>query len=104
MIVDVEYEDGDVMIAKIVKELNDTYEVRVLLEDTTNGLYYFNEETEIVPKESISGFYDVENLDDTGLYVQVDDKYYELGDDEDYIPTDSETDSDSSNVSLDDET
>lgn len=104
MIVDIQFEDGDVSIAKILSETEDNYEVCFLLKDLHKDLYYFDTQSEIVPRESVSGFYDVSNLEDTGLYTQVDDKYYETGDDSDYSPSDTETDFSCSDTSLDEET
>lgn len=103
MIVDVQFEDGDVSIAKIVSETDDEYEVRFLLKDTNTQFYYFDTQTEMVPKDSISGFYDVDNLEDTELYTQVDDNCYESGDDSDYIPSEDESSISESDTSLVDE-
>lgn len=104
MIVDIQFEDGGVSIAKILSEIEDNYEVCFLLKDLDRDLYYFDTQSEMVPKESVSGFYDVNNLEDTGLYTQVDDKYYETGDDSDYSPSDTDTDLSYSDISLDEET
>jgi len=104
MIVDIQFEDGGVSIAKILSEIEDNYEVCFLLKDLDRDLYYFDTQSEMVPKESVSGFYDVNNLEDTALYTRVDDKYYETGDDSDYSPGDTDTDLSYSDISLDEET
>lgn len=103
MIVDVQFEDGDVSIAKILSENENEFEVKFLLRDAKKDLYYFDTQSEMIPKDSVSGFYDVDNLEDTELYTQVDDKYYETGDDSDYSPSESESDVTDSDISLDEE-
>ena len=104
MIVDVEFEDGDISIAKILHEHEQEFEVKFLLRDAKKDLYYFDTQSEMIPKDSVSGFYDVDNLEDTELYTKVDDKYYETGDDSDYLPSESDSDVTESDISLDEET
>lgn len=104
-IVDVEYQDGTCEIAQIVSDLGNGYSVRVLDYDRRCGLYYFSDETLLIPKDSISGFYDTTSLIETGLYREYDDTYYELVDESDPdVVYDSSDESESdSEVSLCDE-
>ena len=107
MIVDIQCEDDTIQIARIIHEHGDMYAVN-FLEKVKLEKYNFNKQTELVPKESVVGFYDVEKLEDTNLYFMNRDGDYELiddSDDEDYTcsdedETDSETESD---ISLEDE-
>ena len=99
MIVDVQFEDETVQIARIIHEHSDMYAVNFL--EKENNVYNFSLETELVPKEAISGFYDVGNLEDTELYVKVPGGYDLVDDseDEDYACSDeSETESESESL------
>jgi len=106
MIVDVQFEDETVQIARIIHEHGDMYAVNFL--EKENNMYNFSLETELVPKDAISGFYDVENLEETELYVKVPGGYDLVDDseDEDYICSDEdefESESESESESLVDE-
>ena len=96
MIVDVQCEDDTIQIADLVSET----EVRFLKRIKSN-LYDFEDEITTVPKESITGFYDVENLEDTDLYVKVPGGYDLVDDseDEDFVCSESdEEDSESESL------
>jgi|TARA_B110000305_G_C19351872_1_gene594716 hypothetical protein len=99
MIIDVECEDGTTQIARTIVESEDHYIVH-FLERTLDSLYHFSTEEEEVTKESVSGFYDVEELEDTTLYAKFQDGYVLLDDtqDEDYECTDEEESEDESLV------
>jgi hypothetical protein len=99
MIIDVECEDGTTQIARIVSESEDRYVVH-FLEKTVNNVYHFSTEREEVSKESVSGFYDVENLEETDLFAKFQDGYVLLddSDDEDYECTDEDDSEDESLV------
>jgi hypothetical protein len=101
MIVDVHCEDDTVQIARIVHEHAGMYAVN-FLEEKKRGVYDFSSLTELVCKESISGFYDVDNLEDTDLYMKVQGGYVLMDDseDEDYVCSDSDV---SESESLDDD-
>jgi len=105
MIVDVQFEDETVQIARIIHEHGDMYAVNFL--EKENNVYNFSLDTELVPKDAISGFYDVGNLEETELYVKVPGGYDLLDDseDEDYVCSEEdESESDSeSDISLEDE-
>lgn len=101
-IVDIEYEDGAVNIGKIVSDEGSEYAVVGLC--LSMGLFKFSKVAHKVPKESIAGFYDTKNLEDTGLFTKVDETYYDAVDtsDEDFeyeSGYDSETESDISLIS-----
>ena len=101
MIVDVNCDDETVQIARIIHEHADMYAVNFLEKYKTG--YVFSKDTELVPKDSIAGFYDVENLEDTNLYMKVGDIYELIDDSEDEDFCYSETD-DSESESLIEET
>lgn len=87
MFVDVQCDDDTVQIAQIVRdEKNDEVEV-VFLKRIKSNLYDFEDEISIVPKDAVCGWYDVETLEDTELYVKVDGGYELMDDseDEDYV-------------------
>lgn len=104
MIVDIEFDDGSISMCRVLEELNDT---EYLIEEfvcTRSGDCKFSGHTEIVSKDSICGYYDVSDVEDTGLYIKIGDNLYEPVDDsdEDYEISSDEEESDS-DVSLDDE-
>jgi hypothetical protein len=104
MIVDVQFEDETVQIARIIHEHGDMYAVNFL--EKENNVYNFSLDTELIPKDAISGFYDVENLEETELYVKVPGGYDLLDDseDEDYVCSEEdESESESESESLVDE-
>lgn len=104
MIVDVACEDGTTQIARTVLENQDTYIVS-FLEKNKYNLYDFVDEKEVIPKDSVSGFYDVEELEDTGLYVKVPLGYELIDDseDEDYECSEDDDEDDDDDESLVDE-
>jgi len=102
MIVDVHCEDDTIQIARIEREEREMYVIS-FLERSKNGIYNFSTELEAVPKESISGYYDVENLQDTNLYVKVPSGYELIDDSEDEDYSCSGEDDESESESLVDE-
>ena len=70
MIIDVDYEDGTTQIARTVVENNAMFAIN-FLELKKVGIYDFSSNTELISKESVSGFYDVDNLESTDLFVKV---------------------------------
>ena len=90
MIVDVVCDDGTVQIAQTIAE--DEYSYSVLFLKKKKDFYNFDEEIVIVPKESISGFYDVDRLEDTELYMMTSNGYELIDDSEDEDFEYSETD------------
>jgi hypothetical protein len=103
MIVDVEFEDETIQIAQILGEETDMYVVAFL--EKENNVYNFSSDPELVPKDAISGFYDVDNLEDTGIYVKVPGGYELVDDseDEDYVCSEEDESESESLVDEDDE-
>jgi len=104
-IIDVDFDDGFKSIAKIVKDFYNEYEV-ALLEYYGDGEWDFDtEETTTIMKDSVSGFYDTTNLENTGLYEKLKNGMYVELDESDfeYELASSEDDESESDVSLDDE-
>jgi len=104
MIVDVKCDDDTTQIARVVQESEHNYVVN-FLERVHSSVFSFSQNVESVSKESISGFYDVENLEKTGLYVHTQRGYEIIDDseDEDFTCSGSETDESEDDVSLVDE-
>ena len=82
MIVDIDCEDGTTQIARTVLENTDTYIVN-FLERNKFKLYDFIDKEEEVNKASVSGFYDVNELEDTGLFAKHPQGYELIDDSED---------------------
>ena len=104
-IIDVDFEDGFKSIAKIVKDGQSEYEV-ALLEYYGDGEWDFDtEEPILITKDSVSGFYDTTDLENTGLYEKLKNGMYVEVDESDfeYELASSEDDESESDVSLDDE-
>lgn len=104
MIVDVKCEDGTTQIARTVLENQDVYIVN-FLEKNKHNFYDFVDEQEVIHKDSISGFYDVDDLEETNLYVKVPLGYELIDDseDEDYECSEDDDDDDDDDISLVDE-
>ena len=104
-IIDVDFDDGFKSIAKIVKDGQSEYEV-ALLEYYGDGEWDFDtEEPILITKDSVSGFYDTTDLENTGLYEKLNNGMYVEVDESDfeYELASSEDDESESDVSLDDE-
>ena len=104
-IIDVDFDDGFKSIAKIIKDCYSEYEV-ALLEYYGDGEWDFDtEETTTIMKDSVSGFYDTTDLENTGLYEKLKNGMYVEVDESDfeYELASSEEDESESDVSLDDE-
>jgi len=104
-IIDVDFDDGYTSIARILRDVPSEYEV-ALLEYYGDGEWNFDtEETTTIMKDSVSGFYDTTDLENTGLYEKLKNGMYVEVDESDfeYELTSSEDDESESDVSLDDE-
>lgn len=103
MIIDVRCDDGTTQIAQTILENEDSYKVQ-FLERNRHNFYDFVDECEDVPKESVSGFYDVDTLEETDLFAKFPQGYILLDDseDEDFECSDEDS-SESDDVSLVDE-
>mgnify|MGYP003633373248 FL=1 len=104
MIIDVECEDGTTQIARTVLENQDSYIVN-FLEKNIQNFYDFIDAHEEVLKESVSGFYDVENLEETDIFIKVPQGFVLLDDseDEDYECTETDEEESEDDISLVDE-
>ena len=104
MIVDVNCDDDTTQIARVVQESEHNYAVN-FLERVHSSVFNFSQTVESVSKDSVSGFYDVENLEKTGLYIHTQRGYEIIDDseDEDFTCSGSETDESEDDVSLVDE-
>lgn len=80
-IVDVEYDDGITDVARIIRDELDFYVISTL--EYSGNFCKFDEEYIAVPKESISGFYDTTDLEDTGLFRKLSNGVYESLDESD---------------------
>jgi hypothetical protein len=103
MIIDVRCDDGTTQIAQTILENEDSYKVQ-FLERNRHNFYDFVDECEDVPKDSVSGFYDVDTLEETDLFAKFPQGYILLDDseDEDFECSDEDS-SESDDVSLVDE-
>jgi hypothetical protein len=104
-LVDIEYENGLVEIAKIIEDTPDHFIVTHLVRVFGDTRFRFSRMSYPVPKESVSGFYDTKDLEETGLYKKIDETFYEPvndSDSDDDYSSDDSSDSESE-VSLDSE-
>ncbi len=104
MIIDVECEDGTTQIAQTVVETQYSYIVHFLEKDKDN-FYHFIHEDEEIAKESVSGFYDVDTLEETDLFAKFPQGYVLLDDseDEDYECSASDEDASEDESLVDEE-
>jgi hypothetical protein len=104
-IIDVEYEDGIVSIAKIIKDRDSEYDIALMRYYGDDEWNFDMEDLETIPKDSVSGFYDTKNLENTGLYEKLINGMYVEVDESDfeYELASSEDDESESDISLDDE-
>jgi hypothetical protein len=102
MIIDVFCEDGTTQLARIVTETPDSYVVN-FLEKGAQGFYNFTNEPEKISKDSVSGFYDVDSLEKTNLFMKVPLGYVPFDDSEDEDYECSGDDDTEDDVSLVDE-
>jgi len=104
MIVDVQCEDDTIQIADLIHDDNDGNVQVCFLSMVSDGVYEFENVTCTIPKESVCGWYDVDTLEETDLYMKINGGYILLDDSEDENFTCSESEeSDSEDVSLVDE-
>lgn len=82
MIVDVECEDGTTQIARTLAEGEESYTVQ-FLEKNKYNLYEFVHTDEEIAKDAVSGFYDVDELEDTHLFAKHPQGYELIDDSED---------------------
>jgi hypothetical protein len=103
MLVDVLLSDNVISIARIVEDLGSTLRVQ-LLSKHHGGIHIFDEEIEEVPTESVCGYYDTDDLENTGVFKRTRFGYEEISSsDSEYEPSDPDESESESDVSLDDE-
>lgn len=100
-IIDVDFEDGSTNIARIIKDEGSNYHVLVL-ENAFGGIYKFSDNPEVIPKESVAGFYDTIDLEQTGLFTDLDGTYFESCDQSDY-EYDTDDESTDTDITVEDE-
>jgi hypothetical protein len=91
MLVDIACDDDTTQIARIKKDDGAACTVN-FLEKRSNSTYCFSIEDEVVTKDTISGYYDVEQLEDTGLFILIRDgvyTFYDEDEDSDFVCSDS---------------
>ena len=102
MIIDVICEDGTTQLARIVTETSDLYVVN-FIEKNAEKIYNFTNELVEISKDSVSGFYDVDTLEETNIYMKVPLGYILIDDSEDEDYESSEEDESEDDISLVDE-
>jgi hypothetical protein len=100
-LIDVVLEDNVISLARVLEDMGPTLMVQ-LLKKNKKDVYEFVEYPEEIPRESISGFYDTDDLEKTGLFIKTEYGYEEVSEsDSDYEPP--ETDSSESEDLSDEE-
>lgn len=96
-------EDGSevIQVAKIVSETKKKYHIK-FLSPHTSGLYRYDKDPIEIDKECISGFYDSTEEKDAG-FIRVENGYYQPIEqyDDDYEPSEDDSDTDESLVESD---
>ena len=100
-LIDIVLRDNVISLARVLEDMGPTLIVQ-LLKKNKKEVYEFAEYPEEIPRESVSGFYDTDDLEKTGLYIKTKYGYEEISEsDSDYEP--GETDSSESENLSDDE-
>lgn len=103
MLVDVRCEDDSIQIADLVRDENG-YEAEVRFLAVVKGsIFDFEDDISVIPVESICGWYDTDNLEDTELFVKVDGGYELIDDSDDEDFEYSETDESESESLVDED-
>ena len=87
-LVDIECEDGAIMLARILHTHDEGVMVQFLEETRTPDIFKFNKEKTFIPKESITGYYDTDDLTQAGYTEVGDGKYTTI--DSDYEPSEED--------------
>jgi hypothetical protein len=97
-LIDIVLRDNVISLARVLEDMGPTLMVQ-LLKKNKKEVYEFTEYPEEIPRESISGFYDTDNLEETGLYIKTEYGYEEISEsDSDYEPGETDS-SESENLS-----
>jgi hypothetical protein len=101
-LIDVVLMDNVVSLARVIDDMGSTLKVQ-LLEKNNSGVFIFADDVEYITKESISGYYDTDDLEKTGMFVKTRFGYEEVSEsDSDYEPTDEDESSESEDLSDED--
>jgi hypothetical protein len=101
-LIDIVLTDNVMSLARVIDDMGSTLRVQIL-EKGRNGTYTFTEGLEEIPRESISGYYDTDDLERTGMFVKTRFGYEEVSEsDSDYEPTDEDESSESEDLSDED--
>ena len=100
-LIDIVLQDNVISLARVLEDMGPTLTVQ-FLKKNKKDVYEFAEFPEEIPRESIAGFYDTDDLEKTGLYIKTEYGYEEVSEsDSDYEPP--ETDSSESEDLSDEE-
>ena len=84
-------QDNVISLARVLEDMGPTLMVQ-LLKKNKKDVYEFAEYPEEIPRESISGFYDTDDLEKTGLFIKTEYGYEEVSEsDSDYEPAETDT-------------
>ena len=97
-LVDVSCDDGSIMLARLLHPVDEGFMVQFLEETSITNVFKFSNEETSIDKESITGYYDTDDLTQAGYNDTGDGKYTTA--DSDYEPSEDE---DSEEESLCDE-
>ena len=92
MLVDVTTTEG-VYLAKVVSKNKTTLTVRYLVYKR-KGIYDYEDSVEIIDKECVSGEYDPDATEEDAGFLRVDGGFVQKDGDDDYEPSESESDDD----------
>lgn len=94
-LVDVVCDDGSICLCRIINDKGDDYEV-FFLEHVKDYKYKFSQKLELIDKGCVCGYYDTDDMEETGMYRKNDTGSYDLIEDEtdDDYSTESEESSD----------
>lgn len=90
-LIDIVLQDNVISLARVLEDMGPTLMVQ-LLKKNKKDVYEFAEYPEEIPRESISGFYDTDDLEKTGLFIKTEYGYEEVSEsDSDYEPAETDT-------------
>ena len=90
-LIDLVLQDNIISLARVLEDMGPTLMVQ-LLKKNKKDVYEFAEYPEEIPRESISGFYDTDDLEKTGLFIKTEYGYEEVSEsDSDYEPAETDT-------------
>lgn len=84
-LVDINYDDNSVMLARIIHAIDDGFMIQLFEETSTPNIFKFNREKTFIPQDSIIGYYDTDDPTQAG-YSELGGDKYTTGD-TDYEPS-----------------